>query len=306
MKSIVKLAAIAVAGCLFAGAANAETYAFMMGINDYPDVLDEAGKLAKGDDGKPIDPDLKGCVNDVTEMKDILLKKFMVRPENVRIALNKEGGEEGFVQGMKWLLSKPKEGDQIIFFYSGHGGQIKSKTEEDGIDEVIVLADNKLVQDDLFADVVQVTSKAGINATFIFDSCYSGGMSRDPHRKIKAMNTALERSPSKFQHLMNFQTAGIKAAFKKPQEPTTLKGSWAYLFAGSEEKPTIDISGIKDIPDHGVFTLFLTAALTDDPKSTMEDLVKTTKEVLKDLEFDQDPQGEFSSPERAKLPLIFG
>lgn len=295
VRRILTLVALALTGAL----ANAETYALCIGINDYPDVLDDAGKLAKDKDGNPIDPDLRGAVNDATSMRDLFIAKYGVKPENAKLITNKDANEKGFIDGLKWILGKLKPGDQMLFTYSGHGGQIDSKTEADGQDEVIVLADNKLVPDDLFAEIVKTTSEAGIHSTFVFDSCFSGGMAR-AGRRVKF----LDLPKSYAAKLMPAATQqSIRGAFR-PKQAAPAKGSYAFLFAGREDQPTIDISGVKDIPDHGIFTLFLLAALQDDPKATLEDLVGTTNKVLKELEFEQEPRGEFSSADRAAKPII--
>lgn len=281
------------------GVAQAETYAYLIGINDYPDVLDASGNLAKDANGNPIDPDLKGCENDVKAMVEIVTTKYGVKAENVRTLLSKQATAEAFIENMKWFVSAPKAGDQVLFFYSGHGGQIKSDKEADGLDEVIVLADNKLVPDDFFADLAPLFTASGVNSTFVFDSCYSGGMAR------QGMRVKFQDLTKSTVHSLIADDQLKSAAVEMKATQVQTEGVFAFLFAGQEGQPTIDISGLKDIPDHGLFTLFLTAAISDNPNVPLKDLVDIIANTInKELEFTQVPNFESSDAARADKPLI--
>lgn len=307
MNKTLKIAALLALG-LSALVAKAETYALCIGINDYPNVTDASGNPARDERGNPVDLDLKGCVNDANGIRDALVKNYSVKPENVRVLLDAKANSEGFIENMKWLLSTAKAGDQVIFFYSGHGAQVKSEdpSETDGLDEVIVLADRKLVPDKFFGQLKNNLVRAGINATFMFDSCFGGGMTRDPQKRYKSFFTLKDmkdggRSQG-FTKVTADQWRGVRGSIKQAQTP--LRGSYAFLTGGQENQPTIDISGVKDIPPHGVFTLFILAAIEDNPAFTMDELLQVTRTILKDLKFDQIPFAEWSTPERAKLPIV--
>ncbi|MCW5942694.1 MAG: caspase family protein [Fimbriimonadaceae bacterium] len=283
--------------------ANADTYAVFYGINDYPESRD--------DNGKVVDVDLKGAVNDCNSIKVLLTEKYGVRPENVKTYFDKDANEKGFIEGLKWLIASAKAGDQVFFMYSGHGGQIPSQdpNEEDGKDEVIVLADNKLVTDNLFAELGKMLTDAGVSATFYFDSCFSGGMSRDAETRNKSLDIFRSKAHSR---IAAAQTNAVKA-IAKSKGAKAEKGDFAWLFAGQEDQPTKDISGLDGIEAHGLFTLFMSAVLSDHPDMTLEKAIETVVEVIagvKDKEgksrFSQKPRAEFSSMERAGKRLIPG
>lgn len=302
LKSLLKISTLAIAACAFSGV-QAETYAFLMGINDYPDVLDKDGNpVIDKETGKPIDPDLRGAVNDVLEMRRILTGKFGVPEANVRMITDKACTEAGFVEGMKWLIGSAKPGDQIVFHFSGHGGQIKSETEEDKKDEVIALADDKLVPDDLFGELARTLANKGVHVTFLFDSCHSGGMSREGHR-TKYLDLAKNARAKKIGAT---QLSGLKSTARGKITGTgNEKGSYAFLFASKEDQPSSDISGMKTIPAHGIFTLGLTMALKDKPEFTLTALEMLMIDLLKELKFSQIPNFEFSSADRASKPLVW-
>ncbi|RDX42923.1 hypothetical protein OH76DRAFT_1257120 [Lentinus brumalis] len=83
-----------------------------------------------------------------------------------------------FVEGVQ-------PGDHLVFFYSGHSGQVESKSmnEDDGLDEVLMPLDNegvspqsadKLILDDELRRLLVDPLPVGSTLTAIFDSCHSG------------------------------------------------------------------------------------------------------------------------------------
>jgi len=299
LNNIARLMTAVALGAGLVGAAFADTYAVLIGVNDYPDAVGTDGNPLKDEKGNPINHDLKGAVNDVESMKKVLIDGFSIDKDHIKVVTDKDATEAGFVGSMKAALSDIKPGDQFIFFYSGHGGQIDDKDEPDGIEEVIVLGDNQLVPGDFFGELSKVLAENNIDSTFIFDSCFSGGMSRDGQR-VKFLNMVNNKA---YKPVAAARLNGLKTATKKAPAKQE-KGEFAFIFAGQEDQPTIDISGLKDVPAHGVFTLFLSAILEEMPKAGINDLVEAIQKALKELKFDQVPRAEFSSPERAALPIL--
>ena len=98
--------------------------AFLVGINKYS--------------GSP----LRGCVNDVIMIYQILTSKFNFEKENIKVLTDYEATKENIIKGIKWLTTGVTSGDTIVFHYSGHGSQIMvddltTTTEADGRDEII-------------------------------------------------------------------------------------------------------------------------------------------------------------------------
>lgn len=269
---------------------NAETYALCIGINDY-----------EGEKN-----DLKGAVNDANKFKDVFITSYGVKAANVRMLLDKNVSLDKFLAEMKWLISSAKAGDQIAFMYSGHGGQVDDKTEADGKEEVLVLADGNLIPGDLFGELAKALNEARINSTWIFDSCFSGGMSRDPQERDKNIRNIKPKSANAIlDATLKFKQIKPKA-MANDQEPA----SAAFLFASQEGKPSKDISGLEGIPAHGLFTLLLTSVLADSPQATIKDLyglVNATLEALNkklkeqgaDKSFDQGPNFETTASRAA-------
>jgi metacaspase-1 len=147
------------------------TKAFLVGINDYA--------LAG-----PGGPDLNGCVNDVKDMANTLV--ICGFPSSaIRICTNRSATKAGILLGLKWLLERPKPGDSLVFYYSGHGSQVTDPhgDEADCKDEILCPHDINFstriyISDDDLRSLFS-TLPAGVNLEVILDSCHSGTGTRE-------------------------------------------------------------------------------------------------------------------------------
>jgi len=80
--------------------------ALLIGINKYkPD----------------LNADLRGCINDVENMRAILVDIYKFNPENIRIVLDDRATKKSIEDRLYWLTDNPMEGDELVFHFSGHG-----------------------------------------------------------------------------------------------------------------------------------------------------------------------------------------
>jgi metacaspase-1 len=129
---------------------------------------------------------LRGCINDTLNVRDILIKNFNYKAENI-VMMNDESADElkptranilrqifNLVQG-----STDNNTDTLFFQYSGHGSNVRdgSGDEKDGRDEVIIPLDYKtqgvITDDDLYKLLVAPLKK-NQKLTCLIDSCHSG------------------------------------------------------------------------------------------------------------------------------------
>ncbi len=83
--------------------------ALLIGINDYEKVSD-----------------LDGCVNDVENMKTLLRDKFGFAEENIKILVNEYATRKAILETFQeHLIARAKQGDLVVFHFSGHGSQMK-------------------------------------------------------------------------------------------------------------------------------------------------------------------------------------
>jgi hypothetical protein len=143
--------------------------ALLVGINDYPGTQN----------------DLQGCVNDVTNVYDVLVKYFSFLPAEIVVLSNSRARKSAIINGLKSLIGGGKEGDTLVFHYSGHGSQVRDAEGdelEDGKDEVICPYDfdwtDGFIKDDDLASLV-AGMKKGVRLEVILDSCHSGTGTRE-------------------------------------------------------------------------------------------------------------------------------
>lgn len=298
-------------------AAHAAQYAYLVGICDYPTPLDAQGNPLKDEKGEVIDNDLRGCVNDVNAISALLTGKYNFPAANIRKSLDKDANGQNFVNNMKWLLESTKAGDDVVFFFSGHGAQVENPnaredTPDDKIDETLVLADGTLVVDDLFNELRTIFVEKGVNITFVFDCCFSGGMGRYglidgrvPREKSLGINPRGQNYKPMTRALMNAARPQITGRDVLNRQMNS-SASWAFIYASTEENPSVDLGPVGDNPAHGLFTLLLTAVLDKEPKLPANPLVEEILKFTTEKGFKQGPMAEFSSLARANAPVFPG
>ena len=121
---------------------------------------------------------LRGCINDVNNINNIL------KTNNFNITMLTDTStvkpiKQNIINSLKWLINDCKSGDTLLFYYCGHGSQIKDTDgdESDKLDEVIVPLDyrkNGVITDDFLYDNIKL--KGGVNFYGFTDCCHSGSI----------------------------------------------------------------------------------------------------------------------------------
>ncbi|MBL8536109.1 MAG: caspase family protein [Hyphomonadaceae bacterium] len=137
-------------------------YAVMVGISDYP---------GSGND-------LPLTAEDARKLRDALQRQGALAPESVTL-IDGQATRAGLQQAFARVAAVAGPNDLFLFFYSGHGNQVRGRvtaTEPDGKEETIELVDGALTDDELTQMFAQVRSQT---ALLVLDSCFSGGFARD-------------------------------------------------------------------------------------------------------------------------------
>jgi Caspase domain len=227
-----------------------QKYALLVGINNYkyPDRV----------------PTLAGSLNDVDDMRQVLIGKFEFRPENILVLKDAEATHAAIINAIKTqLIAKAKAGDIVIFDYSGHGSQMRDVTGKmiSGRDETIVPYDSRDPQNKIFDisgaelhPLLQQLAAKTNNVTFILDSCHSGTLVRGARVRGIAEDT---RTPPP---LPKESTTGLtrSAGAMEGAEP-----KFAFIAAASSQESAFEQQA--DGKDHGALTYFLTRQLRAAP-----------------------------------------
>jgi metacaspase-1 len=121
--------------------------------------------------------ELKGCVNDVYKLRDMLVSQYGYTMSNIHMLINSDATRKNILHYFTLLLKSANPGDSICFTFSGHGYYTRdmyNKDEKDGYDELIVTADHKTIIDDEFKHLIQKHLKSNVNMFSLFDNCHSG------------------------------------------------------------------------------------------------------------------------------------
>lgn len=84
--------------------------------------------------------DLQGCVNDATNIRDILLKYYGFSISSIRVLTDDRATKKAIMDRLNWLVKDAKAGDKLLFHFSGHGSQIRDRDGDelkDHLDEII-------------------------------------------------------------------------------------------------------------------------------------------------------------------------
>ena len=129
--------------------------------------------------------ELRGCINDIRNINDILKNNCDYCEKNIKLLTEEDNNElptRGNIEkNINWLLSGVVEGDTLFFYYSGHGSNVDDNNgdESDKKDEVLVPLDydkSGVITDDwLYNNMIKRVPK---NVTLIgfTDACHSGTM----------------------------------------------------------------------------------------------------------------------------------
>jgi hypothetical protein len=147
---------------------------------------------------------LRGCVNDVVAINEILVNNLgFDDPKLIRMLTDKSATTDNILERLNWLIQDAVAGDVLYFHYSGHGAQLcdldyNTLAEPDGLDEIIVPYDinwrDKLIKD---KDLKRIFSKLpiGVNLTVTLDCCHSGdGLRGDFQPPVELMGAIRSRS----------------------------------------------------------------------------------------------------------------
>lgn len=249
---------------------------------------------------------LRGCINDVKNIKAILEKQNF---DTIETILEKEATTAGIMAGLRRLVDGAEPGDVLFFHYSGHGSQTFSNLEADKLDEIICPIDidwvkNVIKDDDLKAIFNPVPN--GVNVTVILDCCHSGsGLDQaetaiaEVAKDIVATDTVkIVKKSMKKRHMAPPASVLDKIKKKKMvlREWSTSRdvNESALLIAGCMPNQTSADATIDGVPQ-GALTASLVRAYNQNEGMTYQELYNSSTSFMINNKFTQRPQLDGSS-----------
>lgn len=240
--------------------------------------------------------DLNGCVNDVTNVRDILLTYFGFTVKEIRVVVNERATKAAVIKRLNWLVKDAGPGDRLLFHFSGHGSQIRDRDGDelkDHLDEILCPHDldwdgTYIIDDDL--QRIASGLPEGVNLEVLLDCCHSGTGTRD----FRGIQTPPELThkprflpPPVDIQLREEDGLPVNKIFRSPQNPTT-----HVLFSGCRDNQTSADALIKG-SYNGAFTYYFCKHLRDAQGNLIRgEILKRLRASLKFNGFDQVPQLE--------------
>lgn len=217
--------------------------------------------------------ELQGCINDVLQVKELLLKKgytqndIMLMTDDTSVKPTKNNI---IYQLVSLILSGA---DQLYFHYSGHGTQLKDTNgdEPDSLDEAIcpIDCDTKgMLLDDELRGLLQLVSEQQ-KLTVILDCCHSG--------------SGLDLSYVAYSRLGQPRMTLVRENTKSGSET---RGQ-VVMFSGCQDRQTSADAFLNNKSQGALTCAYLTALNSN--CSTYEDILNFMLKFMKDNKFEQVP-----------------
>jgi len=128
--------------------------------------------------------ELKGCINDVHNVREFLVKCVGFPEDGASMTVLTEEDQAkptkaNMTAAFQWLVSGTTPGDSLFLHYSGHGSRVQDPQgdREDGMEDTIVPVDYKTagqIDSDTLHHILVDGLPKGVRLTCIFDCCHSG------------------------------------------------------------------------------------------------------------------------------------
>ena len=189
--------------------------------------------------------ELKGCINDINNINNVLTKNCDYKSENIKMLTDdpknpNKPTKKNMEDNIRWLVNGCKAGDVLFFYYSGHGSQLRDRSGDEkigGLDEVLVPLDYKqnsvIVDDWLYTNMVTCLPE-GVTLWAFTDCCHSGTM-LDLNYNIQCNSTYTK---GQVKNNLEYNTTEWTNQYGFYNELTRESVANVYLFSGCLDPQT--------------------------------------------------------------------
>jgi Caspase domain len=248
---------------MFAGA-EGQRKALLIGINDY---------------ARSTIPDLRGAVNDVHMLAQVLNKRMNFPEGSIVQLTDQQATRDNILNTLSKFINGVNENDIVYIHFSGHGSQVADMNgdEQDGHDETFLPYDARqagiadITDDELDGLLVKLRSD---NALVVFDSCHSGTVTRSVLPEgMSAREVPRDDRPD----IAEIYSGAPLARVVVPVD----KLGHVLMTSAPAEQQALD-GPIGDSQEfYGIFSFALAKALDEHgPDATSEEIHKSVKKTL--------------------------
>jgi hypothetical protein len=259
--------------------------------------------------------DLRGCVNDVRNMRQVLVKYCGFRAANTRVLTDFRATKKAMQSAITSLIRSGRKGDVLFLHYSGHGSNVPDRDgdEADRRDEILCPTDLDW-DDPLRDDWLRTTFdgvKAGVSFTVIMDCCHSGTNTRAVLPPDAPVKERYLPSPWDLRAAESRRRLPRKVSSELRRSTRSARKTKDIVKA---DLPEVLITGCRDVQTsadafingryNGALTFSLVEAIRKGgPGLTYKELHDRASATLKTRKFDQVPQLE-GRADRFNRPLF--
>jgi metacaspase-1 len=243
---------------------------------------------------------LNGCINDISNIRDILKTFFKFENSDIRLLADSRATDDAILDRFGNMVQSSKSGDKLIFHFSGHGSHIRDRDGDelkDSEDELIcpynMNWDGNYILDDDLAKIIKQLPQ-GVELEVLLDCCHSGTGTRGPlnligceeHPRLSRyapppMDIAARSDGEELKRNKLFDCVKTKS------DDRLIVAMNHVLWAGCKSSQTSADAYIKG-SYNGAFTYYLCKHIRDaNGKITRPELLKRIRQSLKYGEFDQ-------------------
>lgn len=235
--------------------------------------------------------ELKGCINDVNKMKDLLISSYNYSENNIKCLTDYTTDKpikDTIINEFENLIYNSKPDDILCFYYSGHGARIKdtNNDEKSGFDDALYTLDTQFILDD---DILTILSKLqGAHISLFFDCCHSGTMC-DLEYNLQFKNSHF-----------------LEKKYEIWKENSKIINGTVCVYSGClDNQSCADSQFIKNkLPENdGAFTYVLLECIKEEKNISNKEFIKQIFTNLKKKHFTQIPQ--FSCSELKLMDDLF-
>jgi hypothetical protein len=213
--------------------------------------------------------ELRGCINDVHHMRELLQSEGFQAKDMVILTDDQRQRQfqptrDNILRACQWLVAGAQRGDVLFFHFSGHGSQKMddSGMEADGYNETICPVDmRQIIDDELWSNLVYPLP-SGVRLTAIMDCCHSG--------------TGLDL-PFVWQH-----------GWREDENPSHSCGD-VQLFSGCQDDQCSSDGDVERFKIGGAMTNAFIRAYKAQPFQTYPDFLERLRHNLRKAGFSQYP-----------------
>jgi len=244
----------------------------------------------------------------VNDFAEFLVTKCDFEYENVRLLTERRATKDEILKRLNWLVKGLKAGDQLVFYYSGHGNRLATRDTRGHIDkyyECICPYDfdwegKNNISDSDFRRVFSRIPK-GAKLIWVADSCYSGGLPEPEDAQDQRVEPK-----GKTITLPTDIAWRILTAINNDIQPLKMSGvvesNDIVLISGTKERQQAqERSFKKEVKVNGLMTSFLLEEL-----KRRNGLNTSLSEVMKNVVRHVKYYGETSKPTFRQEPALHG